>query len=231
MEAQFATVEYEGRTTKFVVSNPKDYIQNIHKSGNFYELDQLSCQRALIYRGCIVIDVGANVGNHTLFYAGHTAAARVFPFEPNPTARALLEQNVQLNSATTRVDMRYVSLAAGSKSASYDIAFSRENNLGATALKAAAERTGEARIEGARLDDLDFGDRVGFVKIDVEGMEMEVLDGAAEMFSHQRPHLAIEVDMRNERPFWGWLDHMNYHVIAVHHAYQHNRNYIAIPRL
>jgi len=229
-EKQVAIVCYDEVKTKFVVANPRDYIQNIHKSGAFYELDQLLFHKNLIYRDCIVLDIGANVGNHTLFYSRHTPATRIFPFEPNPEARSLLIQNIKQNETGGRVDMRYISFAVGLKHASYDIAYSRTDNLGATALKVASSEPGTANIEGVKLDELDFGGRVGFVKIDVEGMEMQVLDGATGLFTQQRPHIAIEVDAQNEVSFWQWADRMRYHVIGVFHAYLQNRNYIAVPR-
>jgi FkbM family methyltransferase len=229
-DEQIATVEFDSKKTRFVISNPSDYIQRYHSSGMFYEIEQLLFHRNLIYRDCIVLDIGANVGNHTLFYCGHARPSRVFPFEPNPPACASLISNISQNDTGERIDLRYVSLAVGSGPAKYDIEFSRANNMGATALKLISNETATASIEGVRLDDLDFNGRVGFVKIDVEGMEMQVLNGAETLFAKQRPHIAVEVDAQNEALFWQWADRMRYHVIGVFHAYPHNRNYVAVPR-
>ena len=57
-----------------------------------------------------------------------------------------MTQNVNNNETAGRVDLRYVSLAVGSDRANYDIAFSRIDNLGATALKLTSDEA--AGIEG-----------------------------------------------------------------------------------
>ena len=50
-----------------------------------------------------------------------------------------------------------------------------------------------------RLDEFDLGD-VGFVKIDVEGHEYQVLLGATELIDRERPTVLVEIELRPERP-------------------------------
>ena len=81
-----AIVQFEGLATRFHIEDERDHIQEFHGRGEFYELRHLLIQRDLIHRRSSVIDVGANVGNHTLFYSQHTNAVRVYPLEANPAA-------------------------------------------------------------------------------------------------------------------------------------------------
>ena len=87
-----STVRFEGLETTFVIDNPRDHIQDFHRRGEFYELRQLIVHRNLVQRRVTIIDVGANVGNHTLFYARHTGADRVYPIEAKPSAVAILKR-------------------------------------------------------------------------------------------------------------------------------------------
>jgi len=54
-------------------------------------------------------------------------------------------------------------------------------------------------VPTARLDDFSLRD-VGFIKIDVEGHELAVLHGAAELLGNQRPNLLIEIEQHSSRP-------------------------------
>jgi precorrin-6B methylase 2 len=79
-----ATVIFEGISATFEIDNPRDHVQESLVRGTFYELHQLLLHRHLIPMHSTVIDIGANCGNHTIFYARHTNACKIYPFEPNP---------------------------------------------------------------------------------------------------------------------------------------------------
>jgi len=62
----------------------------------FYEIDVLMKCRELYLPGTAVIDVGANIGNHTVFFAA-ILGAPVYAFEPDPANHALLALNIAAN--------------------------------------------------------------------------------------------------------------------------------------
>jgi FkbM family methyltransferase len=55
-----------------------------------------------------VLDVGANVGNHALYFATRMAAAKVVVIEPNPLALAPLLANVVVNGLTDVIETRHL---------------------------------------------------------------------------------------------------------------------------
>jgi Methyltransferase FkbM domain len=63
----------------------------------------------------------------------------------------------------------------------------------------------------SRLDDLIDGP-VDFIKIDVEGMEMAVLEGAAGLVARNRPDIYIEVVDEGVAEFMDWTDRNRYHI-------------------
>ena len=79
-----------GRDFKLASDRPRDPIQRKHRKGVFYEKAELEqIKQHLPLRGTFV-DIGANIGNHSLFVAAFMSPARIIPFEPNPDACKLL---------------------------------------------------------------------------------------------------------------------------------------------
>jgi len=220
-------VKFEGIETNFNIENPHDHIQQFHSRGEFYEIRQLLAHRDLMARKTTILDVGANVGNHTLFYARHTKAARVYPLEPNPVAIEILTKNLQSNPDRCAViDLRYLGLVVGVNSGRARLDKSTENNLGNTSFVRTTDNEG---IRMVALDTLEFDAPVGFVKIDVEGAEIDVLKGAERLIAKDRPALAVEVDRGNDPMFWGWVRAHGYQVIGAFFEYVPVKNYVLIP--
>ena len=150
-------VAFEGLATFFKIENPAEHIQGFHLRGSFYEIRQLLAHRDLIPMDSTVVDVGANVGNHTLFYAQHTQAARVYSFEPNPRAGALLEQNVAVNqSMKAFVDLSHAGLAIGRERGLMRVENEPVDNLGGTTLVATTNPHGAIRVSSLDCPSSDY---------------------------------------------------------------------------
>jgi FkbM family methyltransferase len=223
-------VHFEGRQVAFAVANRHDIIQGRHASGAFYEIEQLIAHRNLIWYGASVLDIGANVGNHSIFYAMFSKALAVYPFEPNPNARRLLLESVRLNHLHDRVRLDYAELAVGAASGEIGIGEEIENNLGATYMTARPPDGAGRLARCVALDDLAIPFRVSFVKLDIEGWELAALEGAKGFIAAQRPAMAIEVNEHNERGFWRWVDEANYAPIGCYQDTDAVKTYVMIPR-
>jgi FkbM family methyltransferase len=222
-----AEVTFEGISTIFEIDNPADHIQAFHTRGTFYELHQLFAHRLLIPMHSTVLDIGANCGNHTLFYARHTGARRIYPFEPNPPALQLLLRNVASNrGAEVSVDTSLSDCALGYADDWVKVGHQSEDNLGATRLQPGGQN---GVIRCVKLDDLSIMGDIAFIKIDVEGMEIEVLRGAESIFSKFRPALAIEVELANEERFWKWARCHQYQMINAFRDYLPVWNFVMVP--
>ena len=101
--------------------------------------------------------------------------------------------------------------------------FSGRGGLGATSL----EPIRRAKSVVAPLDSMVSG-RVDFLKIDVEGMEMSVLAGAAGLIGSWRPLIFIEIANRNTPAFMAWLDGAGYRVARIFTDKGH-ANYLLAP--
>ena len=86
-----------GCTLRFFVQNRRDLIQSYHFSGEFYEVKELDIIQKHFKENGVFVDIGANVGNHTIFASKVLNAKKVIPFELHPDALAVLTTNIALN--------------------------------------------------------------------------------------------------------------------------------------
>jgi FkbM family methyltransferase len=145
--------------------------------------------------GQTVIDVGANIGVHTLLLAQLVGpGGKVHCFEPDPQSSRWLLENVRLSGLDQVTPW---SLALGSRDGvaelHLDIKASRTTSLLSGWVPPIDHHSRQRmRVATARLDDLQIG-KVDFVKIDVEGTELDVLAGARETIAASRPVVLVEV--------------------------------------
>jgi FkbM family methyltransferase len=224
-----ARVEFEGKITTFLLSNAIDEVQSYPARGLFYEIGSLLCHRHLIpAEGMTVLDVGSNIGNHALFYARHSNARKVYCFEPNPGIRELLEKNIEANREK-KIDLTYASYGCSDKNGQSGLIINM-GNLGATRLEETMP-DGVPVVSTVTLDSILPDEVVSLIKIDVEGMELQVLAGAAEIIRRCRPAIAIEVANRHIDGFWRWTHANAYHVLHAFRTYWDDINYVCVPKL
>jgi len=146
--------------------------------------------RQLIPRGHVSLDVGANNGVYT--YALAKLSRRVEAFEPVPdcarTIAAFGAPNVVVHE-----------VALSSRNGTRELFVPRDPGVVHTGLASFTRPNGAfeaVRVSVRTLDDYSFDD-VSFIKIDVEGHELDVLRGARETVARSSPILLIEVEQRH----------------------------------
>lgn len=170
-----------------------DFVQSeIALNSDFYSYDILERAKKYIPENAFILDIGANIGNHSLYYALICGAKKVFSFEPIKSTFEILVKNIELNNASDCIKAH--NFALGSQKSKGEIAAFYNDNIGGTSIK--ASESGNLDIE--TLDNLTnnnmFGDKIDFVKIDVETFESEVLMGGGGGFLKiYKPILMIEI--------------------------------------
>lgn len=180
-----------------------DYIQGkIAKEGVPYEHEMLKDMASRVKSEDLVLDVGANIGNHTLFLAA--SGFRVCAFEPNVALASAIEKSLELNGWGDRVSVYASGLGRSAGMAHFSKTIS--SNLGAMSLE-----SGEGDIQLLALDELNFPQPPALMKIDVEGMELDVLQGAVNLIKNARPLIYIEcLDQQHFREIFNWLSGAGY---------------------
>lgn len=149
----------------------------------------------IVKPGMTVLDLGANMGAHTI-YLGQAvgSAGRVIAFEPQRIIHQILCANVMLNVLpNVFAHQAGVGRAAGSILVP-PLNYGAVNNFGGLALGAftAGEAVPQVTIDSLALDQCHF------VKIDVEGMEGDVLEGGRATLARHRPVLYVENDRQEK---------------------------------
>ena len=80
-----------------------DYVFNtIKNTNNFYENDLLIRWKKYTDDAEIIFDVGANIGNHSLYWSINTDVSKIYSFEPYFPSYARLENNININNLADR---------------------------------------------------------------------------------------------------------------------------------
>jgi len=217
-----------GCTLRFFVQNRRDLIQSYHFSGEFYEVKELDIIQKHFKEDGVFVDIGANVGNHTIFASKVLNAKKVIPFELHPDALAVLTTNIALNGCHN-VDPSFLGYGVSAaverlspQRASYG------NNLGGTRFK--PKGRGDVQSFPTIRADVALNDTwVDFIKIDVEGMEIDVLKSLEQTVQRCRPTMFIEVDNYNHDLFVIWCNEHGYKVVETLKLYEWNVCYLLVP--
>lgn len=138
----------------------------------------------------VVLDIGANIGNHTLAFA--TRASAVHAFEPIPYLFDVLSGNVARNGLT---HVHVHNLALSDHAGSATINMVNAGNYGASSFDKRMEGTTPVTVTLATGDSFVAGQdipRVDFVKIDVEAHEVFVLRGLMQTLRRDLPFITME---------------------------------------
>jgi FkbM family methyltransferase len=180
---------------------PRDYIGiNIIANGYYEELTLrclfeglFKCKQAEFSKGT-VLDVGANIGNHSCYFASRFR--QVIGFEPNPICIKLFEANMLMNQFDN-VELRKFALSDRNSLATFQLNLS--GNIGGSRLTEPTDCEGDCFVDVQlrRGDELLVGDmepsgRIELVKLDVEGHEHEALLGLENAIRTDKPLIMFE---------------------------------------
>lgn len=213
------------RPLRFILDNTQDAIQEVLSQGRFYEAEELQILKDLSKPGWTILDVGANIGNHTIYFDKYLDPKEIIVFEPLPQAYKMLLMNIALNYCH-RVNLDYIGLALGDKTGSCNVTTVFENNLGGTRLTPQSQ-SGSIQMTAG---DLILGDRtIHLIKMDIEGMELHALHGLKNTILRNKPLMYIEVDNQNESAFWNMMQEFGYQKFQTFVRYTTCKSHILVP--
>jgi FkbM family methyltransferase len=189
-------------------------------------LAMLNCRRKHFGDGVVAIDGGANIGVHTVEWARHMHDwGRVIAFEAQEIVYYALAGNVALNNClNARVRLAALGESCGEMAvpqpdyympASFGSLELREHE-GAEFIGQPISYEADAcsRVPMVNLDSLQF-DRLDLVKLDVEGMELDVLRGARALLTRHRPIMLIEFIRSDQAELEAFVVGLGYRVFRI----------------
>lgn len=190
MDNNSVIVVYKGDTTSLVVHKEStDYISScITRTKKFYEALLLSYLQEHYREQKTIIDIGANIGNHTVFFAKYMDCKTVISFEPFRKNFELLQQNTTLYQDKCRLYENALSSSYGIR----QLYCSEPQNFGGISLE--KEEKSELVHDNVFVYPLDMFkfEEVTMIKIDVENHEHDVLIGAIDTINKYKPIIILE---------------------------------------
>ena len=205
--AREVTVLGAARTYRFPFEPNNLSIALLHATGEFYETRTLQKLAPLLSPGDQVVDVGANIGNHTVYFAGELGC-RVTSFECNPNLIPLLRKVVADADLGSLVDLSYLGKAVSDGPGALFFNFIRPDYSNVSK-QSDGSLTG---VPAIALDDLHLPS-CRLLKVDVDGGEIGVLRGAEAFLAKHRPLLVIEVMNFNIAEALSLIDKAGYAMI------------------
>ena len=169
-----------------LILNKKGLALTISHYGTYEELEAKIMEEK-IKVGSIVVDVGANIGLHTLNMArivGNTG--QVFAFEPDPSNFEILRKNVKINNYQNII---LEEKAVGDKHGRVTL-YQSDHPGNHRLFPQTKQAKGEVEVELTSLDkyfiDSNLAEKISFIKIDVEGLEFSVLNGMKNILKNNK---------------------------------------------
>ncbi len=222
---------YETCQGRFYIENEGDCIKSFLASGRWWELHVIENIRRFGKPGSIIIDIGAHIGTHTVEMSRVVGKKGfVIAFEPQKKIGRELLKNLELNEC---LNVLHVQCVLGKEEG---FSFLGPENVSNEGSRYVSKVQLVEQVPMRTLDSFQLND-VSLIKIDVENMEKEVLEGARETIERNLPVLLIEVMGNFEKAFEenvdmdvarrGVIEMIQDFGYEVHHLYLHD--YIAFP--
>jgi len=197
------TYKFEHRGKKFGLLSYSDNEQmavHLQKSGTFFENETLDYIADNYPAQGAILDVGANVGNHSLYFASFLKYEQIFAFEPHPSNYELLSANLSGVSGFYPFNIALHDLC-GTAFISTD-----KYNMGMCKISSMFESI-QAPM---RTVDTFALKNVTLMKIDTEGNEIQILCGAMKTIERCRPLIIIEVAVENFARYTAHMESIGY---------------------
>ena len=153
-----------------------------------YEYYKQRIFEKMVKERSVVYDIGAHVGFYTLLASVLVGEnGKVYAFEPNPRNLDYLKRHLAINGVTN-VEVMECAVSDKDGYASFDI--DKRHDLGHIS------DSGSFKVKICTLDSLVFSKKIlppNFIKIDVEGAEFQVLNGAKEILKKFSPVLILDI--------------------------------------
>lgn len=186
-----------------------------NKTNTFYELEEIRriCRfvsQATLNKGSLIIDAGANIGNHSLYFGGIFPECEVHSFEMNPFTFKLLNKNIANSGLINIYPMNF-----GLSSRPGNCGIKNNKDLGGAQLDFNSESSKDVSLTtlDLYLEEISFSD-IALIKIDVEGHEIPCLKGGIKSIEKYRPMIYLEIkELEHFREICNILSNLNYTIL------------------
>jgi len=167
-----------------------------------YEKEHTNFLKTIINKDWVCLDIGANIGYYTLLLSKLARNGKIYSFEPNSTNFQLLNLNVYINDFQNVITNQ---IALSNENNYQNFKITKDSAFASFKNTERSEVIDEVKVKTKKLDDYIQEKeikKIDFIKIDVEGAEKLVLDGAQNILQALKPKIILtELCEDNLRPF------------------------------
>ncbi|WP_331848317.1 FkbM family methyltransferase [Paenibacillus haidiansis] len=193
----------------------------IGENRDYYEREDLDKFLKHIPEASVIYDIGANIGNHSLYFSKYAKPQKIYAFEPIKEVKELLAANLRDNQF---FNVEIIEAAVSDINTQGEMSIF-DGNIGASHLL--YSETGATTV--VKIDDLNLLPPQ-FVKIDVDNLELEVINGMKQTLLDHRPILWLEIRDSSLVRVNRLLNQLNYEIVDRALSGFDYSNYIYAPK-
>lgn len=210
---KLVNINYNGSRFKIIVNPKRGAFEEVIYYRGHLEREICKLLQKELKKGDTFVDVGANIGFISLI--GRTVVGdegKVICYEPITPTFKLLERNIKANSYSNIILKK---LGIGSKNSNLKIFYDLKHLQLSSIYNSEIKSKDFEMIRIVKLDDSLKNQRIDFVKIDIEGGELEAFKGMENILKTQKPKLIFEfAPLYYKKYFKDWkkplLDHFTF---------------------
>lgn len=215
----------------------KDLIRNEIIDNKIFDKKVYETAVKYVKDDTIVLDVGSNFGQLSVLLSKYKNNVEVYSFEASKYIFEILKKNVQINNANVKLFHNLVGNETKQELFIKKLNISKFNTYGSNMIEKTEIRNENSlnieKINSIKIDDIFFDKKISFMKIDVQGYDLEVLKGSKNTIIKQQMPIIFEYeeDFAKDfnytfKNFENFIDEINYKIsIQIDKS-----NYLILPK-
>ena len=185
----------------------KDTIRNHIINNQIFDIKIYQIAKKYIKKNTIVIDAGANFGQMSILFSKHDPSIKVYAFEAYKFIYKILCKNIEANKCNVKPFNCVLGNSTEKKIYLTKSKLKLNSTYGSNEIVIESKKANSEEVEAIRIDDLNIVDKVSFMKIDVQGYDLKVLEGAKKTIIKNKMPIIIEYSRQYEKTFnYGFND-------------------------
>lgn len=214
------TVSFSNKKLKFFTREDDGIVDALFYGKNYVETGDIVLFSELSRQSSVIVDIGANTGIYSVIGAVFNPSAKVIAFEPHPVNQARFQKNIELNHAS---NVQLIKSAAGDTKERVLFTVPEKDIISDTSSvnKEFSQSFYKGELKWKQITvpqmplDIFFAETsqvVDLIKIDVEGYEMNVFEGAQNFFRNNSPVIFCEIFLsdKSKKYFDAFLEEYQY---------------------
>ena len=184
----------------------KDLIRNEIINNMIFDKKVFDVGKSIIKENSIVLDVGSNFGQMSVLFSKLGNNIEVYSFEASKYLFEILTKNVEINEANVKLFNNLVGNISSTKFNIKQANLSKFNTYGSNKIEIVESLNNKNNseiesVQSIKIDDIIFDKKISFMKVDVQGFDLEVLKGAKNTILNNKMPIVFEYEKDFEKDF------------------------------